>query len=136
MSSARPALAVAYAALLLATLAACGGDEETPPKAPKIPAAVADRLANLSDDTAEALEVGDDCAAQETADELEREMLESEGEIPSELRRQVREGVQQLTASITCEPEPVTVIETVPEETTAEKPNCPEEEKGKAKGHD
>ena len=121
----------AVAALVLATVvAACGGDSETPAKAPRIPAAIADRLASLSDETAAALEVGDDCAAQETADELESEALEAESEIPQELRRQVREGVQQLTASISCEPVPV--IETVPEETTTtEEPACPEDKHGK-----
>ena len=132
---ARSTLGVIATALLAVSLAACGGDDEDPPKSPRIPAAVADRLADLSDDTAEALELGDDCAAQETADELESEMLEAEDEIPPELRRQVREGVQQLTASITCEPEPpVTVIETVPEEST-EEPSCPEDEKDE-KGKD
>jgi hypothetical protein len=112
------------AALILA-LAACGEDTDNEPKAPRIPAGVADHLAGLSDETAAALEAGDDCAAQEAADELEREALKAEDEIPPELRSQVRTGVQQLTAAITCEP--VTVIETVPEETTTEEDDsfCP-----------
>jgi len=119
-------------------LTACGGDSE-PSKAPRIPAAVADRLAGLSDETAAALEAGDDCAAQEAADELESEALKAEAQIPSELRGQVREGVQRLTASISCEPEPVIVTETVPEETTTEEEtDCPEDfaDDHPGKGHD
>jgi hypothetical protein len=131
------------AALLAAlTLAACGDDSGSDPKAPRIPAAIAERLAALSDETAAAIELGDDCAAQEAADELEREALKAESQIPAELRGEVREGVQRLTASISCEPEPVTVIETVPEETTTEEKEespCPpgqEKQEEHGKGED
>src|SRR5262245_60688395 len=124
----------ALAALVLATVVAACGDSETPAKAPRIPAGIAERLASLSDETAAELEAGDDCAAQETADELERKALEAEREIPEELRGELREGGQQLTASISCEP--VTVIETVPEETTTGKPECPDDDKhGKGEGN-
>jgi hypothetical protein len=146
----RLTIGVVAVVVAASTLAACGGDDEAA-KAPRIPAAVAERLAVLSDETAAALEAGDDCAAQESADELEREALEADAQIPAELRGQVREGVQRLTASISCEPEPVIVTETVPEETTPEETtteeDCPEEffeddhpgrghddEKGKGKG--
>lgn len=120
------------AALLAIAVAACGGDAGSDEEPPQIPTAVAERLAALSDETADELEAGDDCAAQETADELERAALESEPQIPAELRGQLREGIQRLTAGISCVPEPV-VIETVPEETTTEDqaeelPRCPEDE--------
>ena len=106
------------AALVLATtLLACGGDSETADKAPRIPAGVAERLALLSDETAAALEAGDECSAQEIADELESEALKAEAQIPAELRGQVREGVQRLSAPISCEPVVETVTETSPEDT-------------------
>jgi hypothetical protein len=122
-----------FAILAATVMAACGSDPE-PAKAPRLPAAVADRLAGLSDETAAALEVGDDCAAQEAADELERESLEAEARIPTELRGELREAVQRLTAEISCEPEPVVITETVPEETTTEEEvDCPEDEKGRGR---
>jgi hypothetical protein len=116
-------LAVLFAATVLA---ACGGDGGTE-KAPRIPAAVAERLAGLSDEAAAALEAGDECAAQEAADELEREALKAQGQIPANLLPEVQDGVQQLAAGISCEPEPI-VIETVPEETTTEEKKPPEED--------
>jgi hypothetical protein len=120
--------------LIAAVLASCGGDSPSDPKAPRIPAAVAERLAGLSDDTAEALEVGDDCAAQEVADQLERETLKAESQIPAELRSEVTRGVRQLTAAIECVPEPV--IKTVPEETTTEElPPCPPGQEKKEDDH-
>jgi len=118
--------------LTAAVLTSCGGDSATEPKAPRIPAAVAERLAGLSDETAAALEVGDGCAAREAAEELKREALKAESEIPAELRPEVTDGVQQLTTAIECEPAPV--VETVPETTTDES-FCPPGQLKREDGH-
>jgi outer membrane biosynthesis protein TonB len=119
-------------ALLGTAIAGCGDDSDSQEPDPQIPAAVAGRLAELSDEAADELAAGDGCAAQETVDELEHQVELSRAQVPQELRAELEGGVQKLAAKIECVPEPV-IEEPVPEAEPEPKPEQKEKPKEKPK---
>jgi outer membrane biosynthesis protein TonB len=119
-------------ALLGAAIAGCGDDSDSQEPDPQIPAAVAGRLAELSDEAADELAAGDGCAAQETVDELEHQVELSRAQVPQELRAELEGGVQKLAAKIECVPEPV-IEEPVPEAEPEPKPEQKEKPKEEPK---
>jgi hypothetical protein len=58
---------------LCALVAGCGGEE----RAPQLPAGLAESLAARSDAVAERLAAGDECAAQDEAEALQRDAIEA-----------------------------------------------------------
>jgi hypothetical protein len=121
--------ASAAALAMVFALAACGGgddasDETTPAAAPTLPRALAEELAGASDDVAERLEEGDDCAASDRAVELRDQTLAAveSGDVPAELEDPLVSAVEDLASRITCEP------------ATTEEDEDDENERGKGKG--
>jgi hypothetical protein len=89
---------------VVAALGGCGSDgEETAAAAGGIPSGTADRLAEMSDEIAAALEAGDVCGAAQKADDLQAAV--SEAEIPAELRPEVEAGAAQLVNVVNCDSE-------------------------------
>jgi hypothetical protein len=94
-------LAIALVAAT-ATLGGCGSDgEDTADAAGGIPSGTADRLAEMSDEIAAAIEAGDVCGAAARADDLRAAV--SEAEIPDELRSEVEAGADQLVNGVNCD---------------------------------
>ena len=116
---------------LVATLASCGGGEESTPEPPRLDPAVAERLAAASDAVADALEAGDGCRASGQIDDLSL-MLHRE-RLPAAIRRRAELGLTRAAADVVCVPNqpPPAVTETDEED---------DEHKGKKKdkkhGHD
>jgi outer membrane biosynthesis protein TonB len=124
--------ALALVALLGAPIAGCG-DSGDAPSDPSIPTALAGRLAELSDEAAEELSVGDPCAAEETVDELEQQVEQTQTEVPPELRGELEAGVQKLAAKIECVPLPPVAEQPQPEPAPIEQPEQkPKKEEPKA----
>jgi hypothetical protein len=93
-----PALACAL------LVSACGGEERPP--APKLPAAVAQELAQRSDAVADRLEAGDSCGARSEADALQSEAVAAVNErrIPQRFQEELLGTVAALAESIECMP--------------------------------
>jgi hypothetical protein len=120
------------ATLALATvpvLAACGSSDDSGEAS--LSSTTAEELASQSEQIAEELEAGDDCAAAHSADDLDAAVAEAE--IPEELRTEVEGATQQLVDQVNCEqPEDTTTEETTTEQTTTEEEEKPKhDEKGK-----
>jgi hypothetical protein len=80
-------------------LAACGGSEATPEPAPKLPPAVAERLATEADAVAARLEAGDPCGAAAQAAALQQRVIEAQNrpsEVPDALREDLGLAVAEL----------------------------------------
>jgi hypothetical protein len=87
------------------SLAACGSDENPPPKTvPALPAPTADRLAEQSERIADQLDSGDICGAARSADELDGAVAEAD--VPAELRSELEAATEQLVNSVNCPPPP------------------------------
>jgi hypothetical protein len=95
-------LAIALVAAM-GTLGGCGSDGEESASG-GIPSGTADRLAEMSDEIAAALEAGDVCGAAARADDLRAAV--SEAEISAELRSEVEAGADQLVNGVNCDSEP------------------------------
>jgi hypothetical protein len=95
----------ALACVLL--VSGCGGEEPAP--APKLPAAVAQELAQRSDAVADRLEGGDSCAARSEADALQTEAVAAVNErrIPRRFQEELLGSVAALAESIECVAPPV-----------------------------
>jgi hypothetical protein len=96
-------------AILLAAataIAGCGGDSESSDPGLQIPAAVAGRLAELSDRTADQLDAGEDCHAEATVEQLRQEAEDAQLEVPDALRPEVQAGIEKLASGIDCAPAP------------------------------
>ena len=94
--------------IAVAALAACGGEEAAAPEEPRLPRAVAERLAQRSEAVATALAEGDACRADERAAALRdeaRRAVEAE-EVPPELRAELERTARELEAQIECAPAP------------------------------
>ena len=118
------------AALACALLvSACGGEERAP--APKLPTALAERLAARSDSVAERLEGGDACAALEEAEALQAETIAAvnEGRIPQVFQEELLGSVTALVESIDCTPPPAPDQEDADEGEDGE-----DDERGRGKG--
>ncbi len=123
--------------LLAAILAIAGcGDSGSSSQSPQIPAAIAGRLAELSDRTADDLDVGDDCGAAATVEQLKQEAEATQPEVPEALRPEIQAGVEQLAAQIDCAPapEPAPLPEPVPKPEEKPKPE-PKQETDCSPGH-
>jgi hypothetical protein len=92
--------------LLSAALAGCGG-EKTPPQ-PKLPVALAQQLADRSDNVAAALTAGDSCRAHEEAVRLRDETIAAvnAGRVPGPFQEQLGASVQDLVQRVQCVPPP------------------------------
>jgi hypothetical protein len=107
-------------------LTACGGSDQISAETPRLPRALANELADLSEQVAAALDAGDVCGAAGLADELESavETAVAEGDVPPELRPELEAAAVELQNGINCPPEP------------EEEEQNGESGKGKNKGHD
>lgn len=94
-------------ALALFATSCGGGTGES--SDPRLPAAVAEPLAETSDEIANRLEAGDDCAAAELAAELEARAGEAVdgGRVPVSFAEPLLEAVGRLTDDIVCDPAPL-----------------------------
>ena len=129
--------------LLAAVFAIAGcGDSGSSSGSPQIPAAIAGRLAELSDRTADDLDAGDDCGAAATVKQLKQEAEDAQPEVPEALRPELQAGVEQLASQIDCVPEPAPLPEPAPKPEKNPKPepketDCPPgAEKKDEHGHD
>lgn len=124
-------------------VAACGGEE--PPPAPKLPAALAERLAARSDAVAERLERGDPCAAHAEAEALHAAAIAAVNaqQIPQRFHEELLGSVAALVESIECVPPPpppaddevaTTETEIEEEDEREDEDDGRDEEKGKDKG--
>jgi hypothetical protein len=137
-------------------LGGCGGGGEQrssqPPRGPKIPRDVAQRLAAGSDAVAAALAAGDCGRAQSLARGLQQETIRSIARVPPRLLEDLQSGVNVLVDDISCRSaapttatltaeqstaaESTTGQTTTAQTTTAEQPQPPPPPgKGHGKGH-
>lgn len=105
-------------ALTLA-LAGCGGEDEADPPAtaqPKLPAELAVALAAQSDQIADNLAAGDECAADLQAQALRAQVEDAVGgpEVPPALGREMSAAAGTLDDGIQCEPAPAPAPEPKP----------------------
>jgi hypothetical protein len=126
------------AAMLLAAIVAIAGcgDSGSSSQSPQIPAAIAGRLAALSDRTADDLDAGDDCGAAASVAQLKQEAEDAQPEVPDALRPELQAGVEQLASQIECVPEPAPLPEPTPKPEKVPKPEPKPEETGCSPGHD
>jgi hypothetical protein len=101
----------AVALLAAAALAGCGGGHArhaTPPPAPKLPRALADRLAARSDDVARKLDAGDSCGALTAARDLQQQTIGAINarQVPAALQEPLLGAANALVVRITCTPPP------------------------------
>jgi hypothetical protein len=84
---------------------ACGGSDESPPAAPKLPRALAESLAAKSDAVAARLEAGDTCGAAEEATSLRDATVAAidDGEVPAAFEDELEASVTELASEIRCE---------------------------------
>ena len=111
-------LGVALAAAL--ALGGCGsGNKRAAPPPPRLPAALAARLAARSDEVARLLESNDGCDALAAANELKSAVIAAVNarRVPARFQEPLLGAANDLTGRITCSPPPH------------------EEHKGKSKGH-
>jgi hypothetical protein len=104
-------------------IAGCGGDEEpSEPKQPKLPPELAATLAAQSDQIAENLAAGEECAAYLQAQALRAQVGDAvaSGVVPPSLGREMSAGASSLSDGIQCEPDQQPPAET--QETTAPPP--------------
>jgi hypothetical protein len=121
------ALAVALALAAMPVLGACGSSDDSGDAS--LSSATAEELALQSEQIADELDAGDDCAAAHRADDLDAAVAEAD--IPDELRTEVEGATQQLVDQVNCEePEETTTEETTTEE-DEKKPEDEDDEKGK-----
>jgi hypothetical protein len=94
-------LATALVAVLV--VGGCGEQRAAPPP-PRLPAALASRLAARSDEVARLLERNDGCAALAAAKELQRETIAAinAGRVPTPLQEPLQGAANDLTARISC----------------------------------
>jgi hypothetical protein len=117
------------AAAVAAVLAGCGGDEEPQRERPKLPRQVAAALATESEDIAQALDAGEDCAAHRKAQALRAHIGDtvSGGQVPPKLGVEMGEAAETLADAIECEPAPPQPTEPQPtttQETTPALTGC------------
>ncbi|HET7145679.1 MAG TPA: hypothetical protein VFI10_00675 [Gaiellaceae bacterium] len=116
-------LALVAAAAL--ALAACGSSapEQSAPKPPRLPHALAQAWARDADGVAAALAAGDGCTARDRARALQQDVIDAvnTGRVPRRLLEPLTSGVNQVAAGITCTPPPPPA-------------SSPDLGKGKAKG--
>jgi len=116
----------------VAALAGCGGGHAhraAPPPQPKLPRALADRLAARSDDVARELDNGDDCGALAAAQDLQHQTIAAVNakQVPAALQEPLLGAANALVVRISCTPPP-------PAE-QAHQEQMKGEHHGKAKGH-
>ena len=101
----RTAPRLAVLALVL-SLAACGGSDETSAPAPKLPRALAADLAAQSDQIADTLAAGDECAAAHQADALQAAAIGAinAGDVPPALQEDLQATANELVDAINCPP--------------------------------
>jgi hypothetical protein len=116
----RPKLA-ALAAACLVFAAGCGSSTQgtAPPATPKLPQALAQRLASESDVVASALASGNACAAREAGSRLRADATASIGHVPVRLQEPLSSGVNALVAAL-----PACVSQ--PQESAAKEPAAKE----------
>jgi len=93
---------------LVLSLAACGGSDETSAPAPELPRALAADLAAQSDEIADTLATGDECAAAHQADALQAAAIGAinAGDVPAALQEELQATANELVDSINCPPPP------------------------------
>jgi DNA repair exonuclease SbcCD ATPase subunit len=99
---------LALASAVLA-LAACGGGGDATPEEPRLPRAVAERLAQESEAIADKLDAGDVCGAAQQADTLvdSVEQAIAEGDVPDAFQEELTANAEQLQNDVNCpQPEP------------------------------
>ena len=111
----------AVVALTLALAGCGGGEDEAAPKRPKLPAATATALAAESDQIAENLAAGDECAADLRARALRAHVGDAvaSGEVSIALGREMSAAARSLDQGITCEPAPPPAPEPKPKKEPA-----------------
>jgi hypothetical protein len=102
---------VKRALLLVAlVLAGCGSGaaQETQPKPPRLPRALAREWAAKADSVAAALAAGDGCTARTRAAALQQEMAAAVADrrVPRRFRGPLASGVDDLVSRISCTPPP------------------------------
>jgi hypothetical protein len=119
-------------------LAACGGEADSgdEPAAPGLPPALAESLAAQSEQIAETFEGGDECSAASQADELVAsvERAIAAGNVPADLRAELRETATELQNEINCPEPPPEEEPQVDCEALQEQKRALEEEKKDVKG--
>jgi hypothetical protein len=92
---------------LAALLAGCGGHaRHTAPPQPKLPAPLAQQLAERSDAVAAKFDAGDTCGALADARALQRQVVAAinTGRVPARLQEPLSAAANDLTVRITCAP--------------------------------
>lgn len=94
--------------LLAAVAAGCGGGGGESSATPRLPAQVADALAERSDVVARRLESGDACGARAEAEALQSDTIAAvnAGRIPARYQEDLVSSVAVLVDSIECVPPP------------------------------
>jgi hypothetical protein len=118
-----PIAAAALAAVILA-MSGCGDSSSgsDPVEPAVIPAKVASKLAERSDEVATLVDSGHTCDAAHKADELADEVERASDEIPAQLRSELEDATAKLVDTVNCPPPP------------EKEPKKPKDEKGH--GHD
>jgi hypothetical protein len=116
-------------------LAGCGAQaQETAPREPQLPRALARSWAQQADAVAAALEAGDGCTARMRAQALQERVIDAVNErrVPARFQEQLTSSVNDLAGRITCTPAPPTIVEEPePDPPEKHKPHPPK----KAHGH-
>jgi hypothetical protein len=86
----------------------CGdsGDGSEPAEPAVIPAKIASKLAQRSDEVATLVDTGNTCDAAHKADELLDEVETARDEIPAKLRSELEDGAEKLVDTLSCPPPP------------------------------
>lgn len=89
---------------LAIALAGCGSSSETSTGQPALPRALANMLADKSDEIASALEGGDPCGAAHHADELKKavDAAVSDGQVPAVFRGELERTATDLQNEVNC----------------------------------
>jgi DNA repair exonuclease SbcCD ATPase subunit len=127
----------------LVALAGCGGGGDARPEEPRLPRAVAERLAQESEAIADMLDAGDTCGAAEQADVLEDAVEEAigNGDVPEAFQAELLETARQLQNDVNCPqppPPPEQDCDALEEEKKAleEQKKASEEQKNDAEGEE
>jgi hypothetical protein len=99
--------------LAVFALAGCGGTarQAAPPQQPKLPRVLAQSWKQQADSVANALAVGDGCAAQRLSTALRTSVIAAVNahRVPRRFLDPLTSGVNELASQITCTPPPAPV---------------------------
>ena len=120
--------------IVVAVAAGCGGRHHAhTSQRPKLPRALAVRLAAASAQVARKLDAGDSCGARAAAQNLQQRTIDAinGGGVPAALQEPLQSTVTDLAARIRCTPQPTPA----PPATPAKNHGHEHKDHGKHKGH-